>query len=243
MTKQDEILNKIETDMKIEIKKIKIGDWVNRDIQTEIKKIRQHGGLYEDYIEILRSEAIQNYTTHHKIKKAILPEIAEVLSSRALNLLCKSRGSELAKACGAKFAINDLLVGRPLFEINLREIQFFAKSHNLFQYVLNDSRTFEKNVQKIFTGKGYERVVGEGSIGILLDEFVSDLQGEYQSTCATLLKTVQKLDFGGEESSCGSCGASYDREKDLAKMVGVVRNEEEVEMCSACLIMFDKLNY
>ena len=243
MRNQSEFLKRLENDLKIEIDHINVSDWVKRDIPAEIKQIRKLGGLFEDYVEILRMETIRNYCNANKIQKVILPEIAEVLASRALNLLCKSRGSELTTNCGQKFQIEDIKLGRPLFEINRRELLFFARKNGLFKYVINDSRTFEKNIQKVVTQKEFKKIIAEGSIGLLLDEFVNDLQGEYRSTCATLLKTVQKLDFSELENVCGSCSARYDPQTDLASLVGKKRDKGQEKLCSACLIMFDQLNY
>ena len=216
----------------------------SQNFDSDLSKIRKLGGYFEDYVEILRMEAIETYCNANQITKAILPENAEILASRALNLLCKSRSVEIAKMCSAKFVTEKgVCIGRPFYEISDREMLFFARNNDLFGFVINNSFTFEKNIQKVKCGSSFKKFIAEGSIGILLDQFVEEVQGEYSSTCTTLLRTVAKLDFSDLGTRCRVCRNCFDAENDLTSLVKVKESEEERTVCSGCQIMFDELNY
>lgn len=222
-----------------------------RDLQTEIRNIRLLGGFFEDYVELLRRAAILEYCSSRQVRKALLPEFSEMLSSRALGLLCKSRSVEIAQSCAAAFQTGDgLRVGRPLYDTSNKELLYFARNNGLFQFVFNDCQTFERNLQKVLAQSNFAKYIAEGSIGMLLDQFVEEVQGEYSSTSATILRTVDKLDFTGQPDACKSCGHGFDSSKDLASLVQprVSQTEEDDEsagagLCSGCMIMFGLLDY
>ena len=85
---------------------------------------------------------------------------------------------------------------------------------------------------------------------MLLDQFVEEVQGEYSSTCATILRTVDKLDFAGQPESCLNCGNGFDSSKDLASLVELqlkknklIESENNDGLCSGCKIMYGMLDY
>lgn len=243
---QSEYLQKMSEEFKIEIEHIPIETILkDRDITAELKEIKLLGGFLQDYTDILRQEAIRKYCQMHKIKKAILPEFSEQLSTRALNLLCKSRSVEIAQSCAASFQLEpEIRVGRPLFDTSNKELLFYSRNKSLFGFVFNDSLTFEKNIQKVLAGSNFAKYIAEGSIGMLLEQFVEEVQGEYSSTSATILRTVGKLDLGGQPNVCVKCGHGFDRGKDLASLVKKEKESaEEQAICSGCQIMLNMLDY
>jgi tRNA(Ile)-lysidine synthase TilS/MesJ len=229
-------------DIEVEVVPIEtvLGD---RDIQKELGNIKTLGGFFEDYVEVLRQEGMTEYCKQRKVEKVILPEYSEQLSARALNLLCKSRSVEIAQSCAGCFKVDEnIRVGRPLFDISKKELLFYSRNKGLFEHVFNDENTFEKNIQKVRTGSNFAKYVAEGSIGMLLEKFVEEVQGEYSSTSATILRTVAKLDLGGQPRVCPNCGHGFDPCKDLASLVKSSK-EPQKDMCSGCQIMFGLLDY
>jgi len=242
---QHEYLQRLSEKFNIEIDHIPIESILKkRNIQQEMQRIKSLGGFFEDYVEILRQCAIKEYCDQHEVSKAILPEFSEVLSSRALNLLCKSRSVEIAQSCASSYMLKDrIFIGRPLCDFTNKELLFFGRNHKLFDLVFNDSQTFEKNIQKVIGGSNFKKYIAEGSIGMLLDQFVEEVQGEYSSTCATILRTVDKLDFGGMPQTCFNCGHGFDGSKDLASLVEPKESKTNNDICSGCKIMFNMLDY
>lgn len=248
MQEQKRFLEELSSEFKIEIEHVPIESILpERNLPEEVSKIKQLGGFFEDFVEILRQAAIVRYCAQHKVSKVILPEFSEMLSSRALSLLCKSRSVEIAQNCASSFRTEaGVLVGRPLHDTSNREMLFFARNNDLFRHVFNDCQTFEKNIQKVVVGSNFAKYIAEGSIGMLLDQFVEEVQGEYSSTSATILRTVDKLDFAGQPDSCSNCGHGFDSSKDLASLVqpGAKKSGETGGMlCSGCKIMFGMLEY
>lgn len=146
-----------------------------QQLAVEVLRISQIGGYREDYLSILRSKAIRSYMAANEYKKLILADNAQQLAVRSLKLMCKSRTNEISQECAETYTENfkghEQLIGRPLAEINDREVLYYLKINKLFDFAFDDLDGLKsENTAKLSS------LPGEGNINTLLADFVRNLQ-------------------------------------------------------------------
>ena len=192
--KRKEVFIKFMEDIKASYKILSVEDYYDLNkLAEKMNNIAVVGGYRQDYLSIVKKNVIKTYMTTNDYDKVIISDNAQQLATRSLKLMCKSRTNEISQECSEKYIEiykdKELLIGRPLAEINDREILYYTKINNLFGYVFDDMEDLNN-----YNLKKYSNLPGNGNMNTLLADFVRNLQGEFVSTASTILKTIKKVD-------------------------------------------------
>ena len=224
--KKQENLKKVQNFFKtlnIETKILKLEDFYNlQEIQENLSKINSLGGYKEDYLKILEDTIITKTIKTECPTHIILPENSEQLATRSLKLLCKGRRTEIIKKCSPVYKLEKTTLGRPLSDKTTKEVYFFTFYNKIINFAFEK---FEWTDQ--FYSKRDLRQPGNGSMNVLLADFVKNLEMEYHSTSATILKTIGRLKRKQEGNGfCECCGE-----------IGVFK---ESGKCKGCFVIFEE---
>jgi hypothetical protein len=125
--------------------------------------------------------------------KVVFGDSGSRVAAKVMNLLCQGRGAAVSECTALLTTIGGVTAGRPLREILGNEVGLYAH----FNALATLSRLPLYFNPSLPSG---------GKIEVLVSDFLSGLQGKFQSTTHNILRTSSKLRNEALDQDCILCG-------------------------------------
>lgn len=209
-----EFLEKIVQKYQIPIFAIKLQD----KIENLDQKLNLPGQAKSDLLYFMIHNLIIEFAKENGFDKVITGESASRVSTLVMSEICKGRGVSVSTFSAPTTTIEGITIARPLRELLDKEVAIYQS--------LNDAILLTK-----LPINQNSNLPSGGSMDILIQDFLSNLQSKFPSTTHTLLRTATKLvPQGNIMEMCSICKHTKDSALNpLEKFI-----QEFDDICYAC---------
>ncbi|CAG9334515.1 unnamed protein product [Blepharisma stoltei] len=209
-----EFLESVEKRYNVHINVIKIEEKIP-DIEEQLNLPSQ---AKSDMLYFVINNLITDFARENNYQKVITGESASRVSTLVMSEICKGRGVSVSSFSSPILLVDGITIARPLRELLEKEVAIY---HSIYDVPLLTKLPMAQSLTLPWAG----------SMDILIQDFLGNLQSKFPSTTHTLLRTATKLiPQGNFNEICAICKHTKDGPiNHLEKF-----NSEYEDICYAC---------